>query len=592
MSTIQASKYIWDLQDLFLGVDDPNIELTLENVLIQARQFESSHKGRCLDYSPAELCHVLQEYELLKQDLYKVSQFASLSLSIDTQDSVVKALVARVGDVSSEVSNLVVFLNLELSQLSDDQCRDLLQAPELKNYVYYIKRQKDNAVYKLSENEEKMVTLKDLTGFSGYKKMYQELTASFTFEFELDGNVQTLNGTQLRNLRLHKDATVRRNAMKLFYSRYQENTIVLTHIFNNIYKDFNVERQYRGYKSAINVRNISNDLSDKAIKSLHEVTTESNYLVQRYYRLKSKIINLPDLSLTDIYAPMPTTQKEFDYNEAKDIVLRGFSAFDQEFYQFSKLMFDENRIHAPVLPKKQGGAYCSGYTPDVKPFVMLNFLGKPRDVSTMAHELGHAIHDMYASKQSLINYHPILPLAETASVFSEMLITDLLLNEVSDQQTKQSLLTEKIEDIFATSHRQNMFSCFEMAAHARVMESLPSVETYCELYHTQLKTMFGEAVHIPEEYRWEWSTIPHFINYPFYVYAYNFGNLLVMALYQQYKEEGHSFIPKLKQVLSAGSSMDPIAITSLVGVDIESKAFWKKSIVYIETLIDELESIL
>ena len=591
MTKLGTETITWDLSDLYSSPGDDLIEQTLVKIVQQAQEFNSLYKGKLHTLSTNEWVSLFNDYQSIKTDLYKTAQYASLELSTDTQNDVLKALQARVEDISTQISNLLLFFTLECSQLSDDKVQSLVSEDVLSEYAYFFKRQKDNATYKLSELEEKIITLKDLTGENGYKKLYRELTSAFSFEFEYDGELQTLNGTQLRNLRMHKDAAVRRRAMKLFYSRYEEHQITITHVFNNLFKDFNVERELRGYDSAIQVRNVVNDLSAKAVDSLHQVTTASNILVQRYYKIKSDIINLPDLTLADIYAPMPTSNKIYSFDESKEIVLKGFAAFDDDFYRFAKEMFDEKRIHAPVLPTKQGGAYCSGYTPDVKPYVMLNHLGKARDVSTMAHELGHAIHDMFACKQQLINYHPILPLAETASVFSEMIITDLLLAEVTDDETKQSILTEKLEDIFATSHRQNMFSCFEMAAHDKVMKGLPSVEDYCSIYHDGLKQMFADSVIIPAEYRWEWSTIPHFINVPFYVYAYNFGNLLVMALYQQYKEEGQSFIPKLKEVLSAGSLMDPVSITKIVGADIESPAFWQKSIVYIESLINELETL-
>ena len=591
MITLDTETVVWNLSDLYSSPEDDAIEESLNVVLSEAKSFQELYKEQLESLSESEFLKAFQTYESIYNKLYKVAQFASLSLSVNIQSDFLKKLQARVDDYFRHVSNYLLFFSLECSQLSDQRFLSLSQSSILKNYNYFLKRQKKNAGFKLTEPEEKIVITKNLTGENGYKKLYGELTSAFNFEFELDGAVQVLNGTQLRNLRLHEDPDVRGRAMKLFYSRYEEHQTTISHVFNNLIKDFNLERELRGYDSAIHVRNVVNDLSSKAVQLLHDVTTRSNTLVQKYYKIKSEIINLPDLSLADIYAPMPQSQQFFSYSDSKDIVLKGFAAFDDDFYHYAKVMFDENRIHAPVLKTKQGGAYCSGYTPDTKPYVMLNHLGKARDVATMAHELGHAIHDMFASKQTLINYHPILPLAETASVFCEMIVTDLLLTEAKDPFTKQTILTEKLEDIFATSHRQNMFSCFEMAIHDKVLKGLPSIDEYCELYTNELKTMFGDSVIIPTEYRWEWSTIPHFINVPFYVYAYNFGNLLVMALYQKYKEEGVSFIPKLKTLLSAGSVADPVTLTKAIGVDIESESFWNKSIVYIESLIDELESL-
>jgi len=417
------------------------------------------------------------------------------------------------------------------------------------------------------------------------------VSAGFQFEFEIDGELKKMNGSELRALRQHADPDVRRRAMTLFFSRYEENKLIFTHIYNNIIKNHGLEKDMRGYHTAIAIKNIHNDLPDEAVDALHDVTTESNELVQRYYKLKGKLLGLPRMTLADIYAPLPEADKRYSFDEAKAIVLEGFSQFDPDFYRMAKLMFDENRVDAPVAPTKRGGAFCSSATPDIKPYVLLNFLGKQRDVSTIAHEFGHAIHDMLCSKQTLFNYHPILPLAETASVFSEMIITDMLRKQETDPMAKLALLTDKLEDIFATSHRQNMFSRFERESHLRIEQRLMSSDELCELYLSELKVMFGDSVVVTPEYHWEWSSIPHIFESPFYVYAYNFGNLLVMSLYQQYLEEGKSFIPKLKDVLACGSVLPPKQIAEIVDADITDRRFWKKSFVYIEGLLNEIETL-
>jgi oligoendopeptidase F len=587
-----AKKIQWDLSDLCSGLKDPIIESTLTHSLIQAKNFEKKYKTHLNALLPSDLAKAFSELEALLSPLYKVSQYISLRQSIETQDNEIKALDAKIDDVSSEVSTYLVFFSLEIAQFSQEKLDSLKKEKSIENYIYSIEHDIQTAAYNLSESEEKIITIKDVTGISSYKKLYTELTSAFKFTFTVDGEEKTMTGSELRNLRYHKDATVRREAMKRYYERYQEHKITITHIFNYIYKDFNTERQLRGYKSPIAVRNIGNDLSEKAVQTLHDVTTFSNTLVRRYYTIKKKLLGLETMTLADLYAPLPDQSEQFSYEEAKTIVLEAFKAFDNEFYTIAKMMFDENRIHAPVLEGKSGGAFCSGSTPDVKPYVMLNFLGKARDVSTMAHELGHAIHDVLASKQSLFNYHPILPLAETASVFCEMLVTDLLLKKLKNNQDKIALLCDKLEDVFATSHRQNMFSCFEQRAHQAVTDGLLSSEDFSLIYYDLLKEVFADSVQITDDYKWEWCTIPHFINYPFYVYAYNFGNLLVFSLYQQYKEEGASFIPKLKETLSSGCVSNPIQITSYVNADIESKEFWNKSVTAIESLLNELESLI
>lgn len=586
-----AEQIRWDLSDLFKSINDPQIDTILAATEKKARQFEKQYKGKLSALTPEQLKAALEELESLIAPIYKVSQYVHLLYAIDTLDNAIKAKVSKVEEIESKIGNHLVFFDLEIGAMPNNDYKKFDNAPALSNYAYHLSQTRKTAPYNLSEKEEQIINLKNLTGSRAFKKLYNELTSSFRFEFEVDGEKKIMNGSELRVLRQHRDPAVRRSAMALFFSRHEEHRLVLTHAYTNIIKNAAIERELRGYKTPISPKNIHNDLSDDVVQMLHDVTTESNRLVQRYYKLKAKIINLPDLTLADIYAPMPQSDKKYTWQQCKEIIMDSFGAFDDEIYGMVKLMFDKNRIDAPVLPSKRGGAFCSGSTPDIKPYIMVNYLGKLSDVSTLAHELGHAIHDMLCSRQTLINYSPILPLAETASVFSEMIITDKLLKNETDVLTKQALLTDKLEDIFATSHRQNMFSRFELQAHKQSESTLPSTEELCELYKKELRLMFGESVRYTDEYQWEWSSVPHIYESPFYVYAYNFGNLLVMALYQQYLEEGKSFIPRYKEFLAAGSSASPADITAIVGADIQKPEFWQKSITYIETLITRLESL-
>lgn len=582
----------WNLGDLFDGPDDAGINYTLQKSKNQALNFVAKYKGQLKTLSGTQLKQAFIELEALISGLYKVSQYVNLIYATDTANDPIKALVAEVDEVESEISNELVFFDLEIGAVSKEVGTAWLSDPNLAPYHYCVKRSLDTAQFNLSEKEEQLATIKNLTGKSGWQKLYNEITSAFQFEFELDGEVKKMNGSQLRALRQHKDPEVRRKAMDLFFSRYEENQLIFSHIYNNVVKDSALEIGLRGYSSAINVRNIGNDIPDAAVAALHDVTTQSYKLVQRYYKLKSKLLKLDTMTLADIYAPLPQANKKISWQEAQETVQDSFTAFDPEIGNMVHAMFAQNRIDVPVTPTKRGGAFCSSSTPDLKPYVLLNFLGRQRDVSTLAHELGHAVHDILCEKQPLSYYHPILPLAETASVFAEMMLTDRILGQETDRLAKQAILTDKLEDIFATSHRQNMFSRFEINAHDRIGKQLMSAPELCGLYQEELTLMFKDSVKITPAYHWEWAAIPHVVESPFYVYAYNFGNLLVMALYQQYKEEGQSFIPKYKNFLSMGSSASPKEITAMVNADIENPEFWAKSLRYIETLIDQLEALI
>ncbi|MCF6237407.1 MAG: M3 family oligoendopeptidase [Candidatus Marinimicrobia bacterium] len=589
--TTGAESVRWDLHELFSGLDDPKINTVLDDSRARAEAFVGKFKGLLGELSPEALAKAYEMLESITGPLYRLSQYINLLYAVDTADDKIKAMLAKVEQHASTTSNLLVFFSLELGQLSEEQFSKFDGAIALSSFAYKIAKLRKNARYNLSEKEEQIINLKDLNGANAHQKLYNELVASFSFEFELDGEIQTLNGDQLRALRQHPKPDVRQRAMQLFFSRYEDNSLVINHLYNALVKDHGIEVDLRGFDNPISTMNTHNDLSDEAIQALNDVTTESYTLVNRYYKLKAKMLGLDKLTLADIYAPLPEASKFYSFEEAKKLVLDGFRSFDNAFYSMAKTMFDENRIDAPVEPQKRGGAFCSSSTPDLNPYVLLNYTGKVRDVSTMAHEIGHAIHAMFSSDQKLMNYHSILPLAETASIFSEMVLTDSLLKRETDVAVKKSMLTGKLEDIFASSHRQNMFSSFEVVSHAAINDQLQSSGELSELYTIELKKMFGDSVEFTPEYAWEWSSIPHIFNVPFYVYAYNFGNLLVLALYQQYLDEGDSFKPKYKEFLSMGSSASPADITRIVGADINHPDFWRKSLKYIESLIDQLEEL-
>ncbi|MDA1353632.1 MAG: M3 family oligoendopeptidase [bacterium] len=587
-----AENVRWNLNELCRSLSDPSIEKSLKKALKDAQDFERKYKGKIKSLTPAALRKALDEKSALITPIYKIGQYASLVYSTDTANETARALSDKIDAMGSEIGNHMVFFSLELGAVSKKKMAEFTSAKILDAFHYKLQRIHDNAEHQLSEKEEQLINLKDLTGVNAFETLYTEITSKYQFEITVDGKKQTLNGSQLRALRQHKDAKVRREAMAKFYAQYEEDSHIYSNIFNAILKDYNTERQLRKYKSPISIKNKGNDLEDKAVEALHKVTRESYPLVQRYYTLKKKILKLKSLTLADIYAPMPGSDKSISWSEAKKMVLDSFKQFDDEFYGFAKRMFDEKRIDAPTSPTKRGGAFCSSSTPDVGPYVMLNYLGRSRDVSTISHEIGHAIHAYYSMKQPLWNYHAILPLCETASVFCEIVLTDYMKSKESSKKERRVMLTDQLEDLFATSHRQNMFSQFEMAAHDAIGKGYTSADVLCQMYTKELRAMFGDSVDYTDEYRWEWSTIPHIFQSPFYVYSYNFGNLLVLALYQQYLEEGASFLPKLKAVLSLGSAASPKDITAIVGADISKPAFWRKSLKYIEGLIDELETLI
>ncbi|MBN1595586.1 M3 family oligoendopeptidase [candidate division FCPU426 bacterium] len=587
--TVETDDIRWDLNDLFMSLNDSRIQATLEEARTRTTAFAAAYKGKIANLSSAALHTALLELESILDRLGRLGEYANLVYAVDTGNDQVKAFEMKIRETCTDINNQLVFFDLELGRMEEALIRQHEKHPALHRYSYYLHRRAETAKYQLTEREEQLANIKDLTGSQAFTNLYEDLTAAFQCEFDLDGKTMTLTGEELRALRQHPEAEVRRRAMRTFLHAYREQRLVIASVFNHVIKDYNLERKWRGYPSPISVQNIRNNLDEATVRILHEATTASYDLVQNYYRLKARMIKLPDMTLADIYAPLPETRLAYSWPEAKKMVLAAFRGYDEDFYLKARSMFTEQRMDTAVRPGKRGGAFCSSAVPEIKPYILLNYQGRLRDVATMAHELGHAVHAMYSREQNLLNFHAILPLAETASIFAEMLLTDYLLQQEQDAAVKRALLASKLEEIFATSHRQNMFSRFEIAVHDRLGEGLLSADALCEIYRQELKLMFADAVQIPDEYAWEWATIPHMVAVPFYVYAYNFANLLVMSLFQQYQEEGGDFIPKFRKMLAQGSSASPGEITAIVGADINHPSFWQKGIQAIAKWVKELE---
>jgi oligoendopeptidase F len=320
------------------------------------------------------------------------------------------------------------------------------------------------------------------------------------------------------------------------------------------------------------------------------VAEKNTGLFQRFFKLKAKWLKVDKLRRYDIYAPVAEAEKEYAYDDAVKMVLDAFNDFTPRVAELAKRVFDEDHIDSSVRKGKRGGAFCSSSDPALTPYVLVNFNGKANDVGTLAHELGHAIHAMLADKHNVFQTHSCLPLAETASTFSEMVLIDRLLEEETDEAVRRDIIFSQIDDAYATIMRQIFFALFEREAHEMIANNA-SVDELADAYMKNLEKQFGDSLTIGEEFRWEWVSIPHIYDVPFYVYAYAFGQLLVLALYQQYKQEGESFVPRYLEILSAGGSLPPIEILDRAGVDVRKPAFWQGGFDVLARMVDELEAI-
>jgi oligoendopeptidase F len=344
----------------------------------------------------------------------------------------------------------------------------------------------------------------------------------------------------------------------------------------------------RKFASPIAARNLRNDIPDDAVETLLNVCRRNAPIFQRFFRLKARLLGIDKLRRYDIYAPVVKSTKTYSFDQAAEMVLDSFASFHPDFGSLARRVFDQNHIDSEIRPSKESGAFCAGIIPEMTPWVHLNYQGRADDVATMAHELGHAIHDMLAEHHSIFTFLPCLPLAETASTFGEMMLVDKLLAQESDEILRRELLFRQVEDAYKSILRQAYFAIFEQQAHAMVIKNA-SVNELAAAYLENLQEQFGDAVELNEEFKWEWVSIPHIYHTPFYVYAYAFGQLLVLSLYQQYKAEGEAFKPHYIKLLSAGGSQSPASICAEAGIDIGSEKFWQGGFDVVERLVAQLE---
>jgi oligoendopeptidase F len=356
--------------------------------------------------------------------------------------------------------------------------------------------------------------------------------------------------------------------------------------------DHGQEMELRGYSSPIQPTNIGNEIPDEAVEHLMAVT-EANYgLAQEYFRLKAGMLGIDRLRNTDVYAPVVESERKYGFDEARDMVVASYADYDPDFGRIVGAFFDERRVDVMPRTGKSGGAFAMGISPEAPPFLLLNYTGTLRDLATIAHEAGHGLHFVLSQKQNLLNYHAPLPLAETASVFGEMLLTRALLDKESDPTVRRSLLCAKIEDIIATTFRQTVLTRFELRLHAERMNGLLSSDRIGEIWLEENGRLFGDAVEMIPAYRWGWSYISHFIHTRFYCYSYTFAELMVLALFQKYREEGDSFKPGYRRLLESGGALSPADTAQLAGIDITEGDFWQKGYDFLGGLIAELKATL
>lgn len=579
----------WSLKDLFESFDDPRIEQTYANLTAQITQFESYRSELKPSLTIKRFLEIIRELEAADRQIMRLYSFAELSFAANTQDQKAQTAMARIQQFYAEKSNKTMFFELWWKGLDAKNAQRLLDASG--DYRYWLEQMRNFKPFTLTEPEEKIVNLKNVTGANALNTLYDSITNRYTFKINVKGEDKELTRGELMALVSTDDPDLRARAYQELYRVYGEDAPILGQIYQGLVRDWRNENvSLRGFKSPMSVRNQVNDLPDEVINTLIEVTRQNIGIFHRYFKVKAKLLGMKKLRRYDIYAPVSKSDKRFDYEQAMKLTFEAFERFDPMFAAMAKRVFNDQHVDSEVRKGKMGGAFCATVTPDLSPWVLLNFQGKSDDVSTMAHELGHAIHSMMAEDHTLFTQHAALPLAETASTFGEMTLTDLLLEREEDPAVRQDILFRQVDDAFATIIRQIYFAIFEREAHELIAKDA-SVDELSQAYLQNLKEEFGKAVEVSDEFKHEWVSIPHIYGTPFYVYAYAFGQLLVFALYKRYREEGESFKPKYMRILSAGGSIAPIALLKEVGLDVTTAEFWQGGFDVINGMVKKLEKL-
>jgi oligoendopeptidase F len=577
----------WSLTDL---LPEP-VETSLENALAELEELTAAfenERGNLNDtLQQKDFLIILGRFESILRLAHQVNAYAQLSFYADTANSDALNLRDRVDQVLTDIDNRILFFTLWMKGWSDETAARL--TPEAGDYRHFVQTLLKLKPYTLSEAEEQIINIKDTNGIDALMSLYDMMTSAYTFTVEVEGEKKTLTRDQLATLYRHPSPDVRAATYQELYRVYEANSPILAQIYNHRVRDWYAEAiTLRQYASPIAARNLGNDIPDEAVDTLLEVCANNNDLFQRYFRLKAGWLGMDQLRRYDIYAPLTPADKRYEYRDAYALIMESFNDFSPEIATLAARVFDANHIDSEIRPGKRGGAFCYSVVPEVTPWILINYNGRARDMATLAHELGHAIHSMLAAGHSHLTFHSPLPLAETASVFAEMLLTDRLLQQEPDPAVRKDLLAYALDDAYATVQRQAYITIFEREAHRRIVDG-ESVSSLCSRYLENLGDQFGDALSISDEFRWEWISIPHIYNSPFYTYAYSFGQLLVLALYQQYRAEGESFIPRYRKLLSVGGSAEPAAVLAEAGFDITSPAFWQGGYDYLRGMVDELE---
>ena len=579
----------WTLGALLPAHEGPELDRIVEELEQQVAQFEAGRERLTPDIGGEEFLALMRLSEEIHVAVARLGGYAQLWFSEDTQSQAALGFLGRIEQLATEIQNRLLFFSLWWKALDEEPAQRLMAVSG--DYAYYLESLRRFKPYTLSEPEERVINLKDVNGPNALVRLYQMITNRFTFTLEVNGEKKQMTRDELASYVRDPSGEVREAAYKELFRVYSDQGAVLAQIYNHLVRDWASENVVlRGIASPVAVRNLGNDVPDPVVETLLDVCRTNMPVFHRYFHLKARWLGMERLRRYDIYAPVQAAERTYPFSDAVDMVVDSLERFAPALADHAHRVFADGHVDSEIRPGKRGGAFCAGVLPGVTPWVLVNYVGRMDDVFTVAHELGHAVHALMAGHHSAFTFHSALPLAETASVFSEMLLNDCLLGEEEDPAIRRDLLARILDSTYATVARQAYFVLFELEAHRRAVQGA-TADDLCELYMDNLREQFGDSVALSDDFRWEWIAIPHIYQSPFYCYAYSFGQLLVLALYRQYREEGSSFVPRYLKILSHGGSQSPASIIGEASFDMASPEFWQGGFEVLEGMLDELEGL-
>ena len=586
-----ADGVAWNFEGLYKSLDDPKLKADLEAVVKGAEEFERKYRNIMgPEITAPQLKEALDELERLARDLRKPHYYTHLRFSQNCISKEAGAAKSMAEEYYVKAQKPLVFFELAWCNLDDEIAKRVMNAPELEKYKHYLDAQRLMKPHQLTENEEKLVASLELSGRLAFVRLFDETMGKIEVIVTLDGQEKKVPLDGALTILFDPNRETRKMAHKAITQALAKDSDLLTYIFNTLVQHHATIDEFRKFPHPARVRNINNEVEDETVETLKTAIDKNIQVVEKYYKLKGRILGIEDQKDYDRYAPI-TQESEFcSYEDAKKMCIEAYTKFNPRSGEIAQMFFDNGWIDAELRQGKEGGAYSAGVSSDHHPYIKLNYTDSLNDASTMAHELGHGIHQYLARDRGDLSMGTSLCMAETASIFGEMLLFNKLVEDETDPKKKLNLLTGKIEGTFASVVRQIMMNRFETKLHKarREQGELPA-ELINQFWLEENKWMCGDAIEMTEEYGSWWSYVLHFVHYPFYTYAYSFGELMVLSLYEQYQKEGQPFVDKYIEMLSAGGSGYPKDMMAKLGMDIQDPAFWQNGMDLIGRMVDQAD---